>query len=79
MAELPTSEESARRVLEIFAHFGTRPSEGILPNNIFAIVAKRNWRMDDISDGLEWGASNGWFKEGKNNFILLTEKGFAEI
>lgn len=79
MAQLPTSEESARKVLQIFSHFSTRPGEGLMLNNVYAIVAKRKWRMEDIKDGLEWGANNGWFESGENNFILLTEKGFKEM
>ena len=79
MAQLPTSEENACKVLQIFAHFGTRAGEGIMQQNILAVMADRNWRADDINDGLRWGLENGWFETGKNNFIMLTELGFAEM
>ena len=79
MATLPTSEENARKILEIFEHFDTRSGEGILSRNILAVAVDRNWRMDDITDGLERGLSNGWFEEGNNDSIKLTDVGFSEM
>ena len=79
MATLPTSEENARKILEIFEHFNSRSGEGIMLNTIVAVAADRNWRMDDIRDGLEWGQSNGWFQEGDNDSIKLTDVGFTEM
>ena len=79
MATLPTSEENARKILEIFEHFDKRSGEGIMSKNILAVAVKRNWRMDDIRDGLEWGLSNGWFEEGNNDSFKLTDVGFAEM
>ena len=67
MAQLPTSDENARKVLQIFSHFGTRPGEGTMQQNILAVMADKNWRSDDINEGLTWGLENGWFETGKNN------------
>lgn len=79
MATLPTSEENARKILDIFEHFDSRSGDGIMLQTILAVAADRNWRMDDIKDGLEWGQSNGWFEEGNNDSIRLTNVGFAEM
>ena len=79
MATLPTSEENARKMLEIFKHFGTRSGERIMSRNILAVAVNRNWRMEDIRDGLEWGLTNGWFEEENNDSIKLTDVGFAEM
>ena len=79
MATLPTPEEKARKVLQIFEHFGTRPGEGIGSNNILAIAAKKNWRIADMTEGLQYGLDNDWFENGQNNSTLLTKSGFAEI
>ena len=68
MAQLPTSDENARKVLQIFAHFGTRAGESILKQNILVVMANQNWRADDINDGLKWGVENGWFETGKKQF-----------
>ena len=59
-------------------HFGTRPGEGILPQNILAVASDRKWSMDDLRAGISWGLENGWFEEGKNGFILLTQTGYEQ-
>ena len=79
MATLSTPEENARKVLQIFEHFGTRPGEGIGSSSILAIAAEKNWRMADMEEGLQYGLDNDWFENGPNNYTLLTKSGFAEI
>ena len=60
MVKVPSSKENAHQAPRIFEHFGTRPGEGILPQNILAVAVNRKWRMDDIREGLSWGLENGW-------------------
>ena len=79
MAALPTPEENARKVLNIYKHFGTRPGEGLLTQNFLSGAETQGLRNNDLLDGLRYGEENGWFEDGPNNFVLLTEAGFAEI
>jgi hypothetical protein len=79
MATLPTPEESARRVLDIYKHFGTRPGEGLSTQNFLTVAANQGLCTDDLLDGMRYGDENDWFEDGPNGSVLLTEAGFAEI
>ena len=79
MATLPTPEENARRVLNIYKHFGTRPGEGLLTQNFLTVAANQGLSINDLLDGLRYGDEKGWVENGPNGFVLLTEAGFAEI
>ena len=81
MATLPTPEENARKVLDIFRHSGTRPGEMLPLPSLTSVAEKRGWRSGDIDDGLQYGLKHGWFKEKEQSgfMIFLTEVGFKEI
>ena len=79
MATLPTPEENARRVLKIYAHFGTRPGESLSTQNVLAIGDKQGLRTEHLFDGLRYGDKEGWFEDGPTGSVRLTEAGFAEI
>jgi hypothetical protein len=79
MATLPSADDKLRQVLDIYQHFGTRPGEGLFTQNFMAIAAKRGLRMTDIADGMELGVKLGYFDQGQNNVLILTEAGFAAI
>ena len=79
MATLPTPEENARRVLNIYKHFGTRPGEGLSTQNFLAVAVDQGLCNNDLLDGLRYGDEKGWFEDGPNGSVRLTEAGFAEI
>lgn len=80
MATLPTPEENARKVPDIFRHFRTRPSEMLPLRSLTSVAEERGWRPGDIDDGLQYGLEHGWFEEKEQSgFIFLTEDGFKEI
>ena len=80
MATLPTPEENARKVLQIFKHFGTRPGKEETKASILTMAAKWDCFQDgDLGDGLQYGQDNDWFEDGPNGGILLTESGYAEV
>ena len=79
MATLPTPEENARKVLNIYKHFGSRPGGGLLTQNFLAAAVDQGLRTEDLLDGLRYGDDKGWFENDPNGFVLLTEAGFAEI
>jgi hypothetical protein len=78
MATLPTKEENAQKVLEVFSHFRARPGHVLRANNFVTIGARRRWEMSDLQQGLEFAYSLGWIRE-KSNGIELTQEGFAEM
>jgi hypothetical protein len=79
MATLPTDDDKLRIVLDIFKHFGTRPGEALRPNNIVAAAANMGLRMNDVTRGLEVGGERGYFENGQNKSIKLTDTGFAAV
>lgn len=80
MATLPTPEEKGRMVLKVFEHFCIRPGEALKPQIfVSTTVNDLSIRPDDLANGLEFGMEQGWFDEGPNGTIRLTDAGFAEI
>ena len=79
MATLPTPEENARRVLNIYKHFGTRPGEGLSTQSVLAVAVDQGLSNNDLLDGLRYGDEKGWFEDGPNGSVRLTEAGFAAI
>lgn len=78
MAVLPTKEDNAHKVLEVFSHFRARPGYVLRANNFVAVGARRRWEMSDLQQGLEFASEQGWIRE-KGGGIELTEQGFAEM
>ena len=79
MATLPTPEENARMVLNIYKHFGTRPGEWLSTQNFLGVAANQGLHSNDLLDGLRYGGEKGWFEDGPNGSVQLTKAGFAEI
>jgi hypothetical protein len=79
MATLPTPEESARLVLQIYAHFDSRPGHVLRANNFVAVAARRRIPIADIQRGLEYAAGMGWIEETENGSLRLTEQGFEAM
>jgi hypothetical protein len=78
MAVLPTREENAQKILEIYNQFKSRPGHVLRANNFVAVGARRRWEMSDLQQGLELALEKGWIKE-KNGGFELTESGFEKM
>ena len=78
MAILPTREENAKKILQIYSHFGSRPGYVLGVNNFVAVGVRRRWETSDLQQGLEFALERGWITE-KNGRFELTESGFAEM
>ena len=78
MAVLPTKDDNAHKVLEVFSHFRARPGHILRVNNFVAVGARRRWEMSDLQQGLEFASEEGWIEE-KNGGIELTRKGFDKM
>jgi hypothetical protein len=79
MATLPTPEENAKQVLEIYAHFDSRPGRVLRANNFVAVAARWRIRMTDIQQGLEYAARQGWIEETEDGSLRLTDRGFSAM
>ena len=79
VAELPTSEENARKVIEIFEHFQGRPGHVLRTGNFNAVAAKWRLAIEDINSGLEKALELGWIESTDGNSFRLTTAGFAQM
>jgi len=79
MATLPTSEENARLVLQIYAHFDSGPGHVLRANNFVAVAARRRIPIADIQSGLEYATLVNWIEETENGSLRLTDRGFAAM
>ena len=77
MATLPTAKDTADKILRIFGDHKKRPGEGLLRGTINSKAACGNWTQD-VEDGIQYGCEKGWF-EYQNNFVRLTQDGYARI
>lgn len=78
MAFLPTKEQNARKVLDVYSHFRSRPGHVLRSNNFVAVGVQRRWEMSDLQQGLEHALEKEWIRE-RNGGFELTERGFAAI
>jgi hypothetical protein len=79
MATLPTPEEKGTLVLQIYAHFDSRPGQVLRANNFVAVASRRRIPIADIQGGLEYAAEMKWIEETENGSLRLTERGFAAM
>lgn len=79
MAKLPTPDENGRLILEIYAHFNSRPGHVLRANNFVAVAARRRLHMEDIQQGLEYAVSQNWIEETENGSLRLTDAGYSEM
>lgn len=78
MATIPTPEESAKRILELFLEFHCRPGHVLGQNNLFGAFMKSPWQVSDIVPGLKYAAEQGWIEILDKNKFRLTELGFSK-
>lgn len=78
LAKVLSAEDKGRSVLAIFAQRKVRAGEGLQPNVLMAST-NNDFRWIDVQDGLAYGAEAGWFEDGPNGSIRLTEAGFAAM
>ena len=79
MSSLPTPAVAARKILDIFVRFGTRPNEGLQVGSFLRPFNEGTFRTTDLANGLEYAEDQGWTRyKQSTNFILLTESGFEE-
>jgi hypothetical protein len=76
MATIPTPEETALKILDIFKHFNCRPG-----NVLDRLNFTRKIAAADFAPGMEFAAQQGWVEvlSGGSSFSFkLTAAGFAK-
>jgi hypothetical protein len=79
MATSPTPEESARRILSIFALNNSRPDDVLMAEQANFAFRQAGGSAAEFQAGLEYAVQNGWLEISENDTIKLTNVGFAEI
>ena len=80
MATLPTPEQCARAILDIFVlHFGLLAGEVLPRKNFLTIWPQRGYRTKDFKVGLQFATESGWLEllPGGKSF-RLTKSGFTD-
>jgi hypothetical protein len=74
MATIPTPEETALKILDIFKHFNCRPGNVLHRLNFFSRI-----EAEDFAPGVEFAAQQGWIEILKKGASFkLTAAGFAK-
>ena len=77
MATLPTPQESATAIVEIFVnHFRLHAGQTLMRQNIDAVWPKQGHDYRDLPEGLQFALDQGWL-EFNGRVFVLTESGFA--
>jgi len=74
---MPTAEESAYYLLDIFVDkFNRRPGEVLGRNNLETPFNTGKWRGRDFKPGLEFSVEQDWIEIVTQDAFRLTEAGF---
>ena len=79
MATLPTPEESARRILSIFALNNSRSDDVLVAEQANFAFRQAGGSAAEFQTGLEYAVQNGWLEIGENNTIKLTNAGCRNV
>lgn len=77
MANVPSAEESARKILAIFVQqFQARAGHVLRSNNFLAVMHLYDLRASDFNEGLKFAIEQGWVELLSDNAYRLTQAGF---
>ena len=79
MTDVCTSESAARVILDMFHSHNARPGEAVLSGALGQLTVAGLLSSDGVDDGLGYGVLKGWFENGPNGALRLTEAGFAKF
>ena len=79
MADVRTPESAARVILDMFQSHNARPGEAVLSGALGQLTVAGLLPSDGVDDGLGFGLAQGWFENGPNGALRLTEAGFAKL
>jgi hypothetical protein len=83
MAIIPTPEETALAILDIFVnfvnHFELRPGDVLDIRKLKAVWFKRGLAAEDFAPGMEFAVQQGWIEIiRKGASFMLTAAGYAK-
>ncbi|EZI29585.1 hypothetical protein [Pseudomonas extremaustralis] len=80
MASLPSPEQTARAILDIFVgHFNRRPEDVLRVNNFLSVWHSRGLEAGDFKPGMEFAATQNWVEIlPQGDAFRLTALGFSE-
>lgn len=76
MAQIPTPETLARRILAGLLDQGCRPGEGTTAQALWHSFGLT--QAEDFNTGLTYAVEKGWIEVSESLFVKFTEAGFAE-
>ena len=79
MTNTCTPERAARVILDMFQSHNACPGEAVLPGALGQLTVAGMLPSDGVDDGLGYGLGQGWFENGPNGALRLTEVGFAKM
>jgi hypothetical protein len=79
MAAAPTKQEMAREVLDIFKWHHARAGYTLGASNFAAAAATSGRSPAELKIGIDYGYDQGWFEDGPNNSVKLTDAGFSTM
>jgi hypothetical protein len=79
MANIPTTEDAARYILEIYVGLNSRAGDVLRTNNFLLPFSKPPWRGPDFQGGMAYAAQQDWVEVLPGGISYrLTELGFME-
>ena len=78
MADAPTAELCARRILKLFSEQGLRTGDVLQAGSFVAPFAKLGWTTGDFDRGIEYATDEDWLEQVSAEGWRLTRDGFAE-
>jgi hypothetical protein len=78
MAQAPSPETCARRILKVFLKFNCKAGGVLRPANFFDPFEKLGWGTEDFNGGVAHALQNGWIEKDTPYSYRLTAAGFAE-
>ena len=80
MAAVPTSEQNARLILEMFVkRFDRKPGQVLRQKNFNGVMHEFGINSSDFSLGLQFAIKRGWIESLEINVYTMTEDGFAQV
>jgi hypothetical protein len=72
-----SSDDSARRILKMFADLKARPGHVLKDGHVFLGFAGSGFDLTDFKPGLEYAVEQGWVEVAEPSGYRLTTEGFS--
>ena len=78
MAEAPTDESSARRIVQIFRDHSLKAGDVLQSDSFVAPFSKPGWSSADLDAGLDHAVAEDWLEQVSQTAYRLTRDGFNQ-